>query len=459
MAIRPTIRGQVLVPVLAVQAAAVAVMAYVAATSAARRVESQVVERLDTVIATLARSSFPMTPAVLNAMRGLSGAHFVLTDARGEVRGTTLGPLASLPAVLPEVPRNDRLESPGQSPAIELGGDRYFAASVPIRSGSDQSPVLLVLYPEAAWSEAKWDAALPPIIVGIAALAVMALATGIVAHRLGTRLRRLERQTAAIAGGDFRPLDPGPRRDEVGDLAVSINRMSGRLSEMREAIRRTERAGVLAQLAAGLAHGLRNAATGARLAIQLHARRCPATADGSLDVALRQLALTEGQVKSLLALGRPERAEVAPVEAAEIIDATFALVEPTCHHAGVALGHSAPAGLVVHADGDSLRAAVLNLALNATEAAGPGGSVDLRAEGENGAVRFLVEDTGPGPPPDLAASLFDPFVTSKPEGVGLGLAVARQVALDHGGTIEWTRSEGRTRFALTIPRTGPGATP
>ena len=451
---RPTIRGQVLVPVLAVQAAAVVVLAAVAATSAARRVEEQVVDRLHAVIATLAGSSFPMTPAVLNAMRGLSGAHFLLTDRSGEIRLSTLGAATALPAIVPAAPLDDRLESPGRSPVIALGGERYFAASVPIGSVSDRSPILLVLYPEAAWRQARWDAALPPIVVGLAAIAVMAGATGWVAHRLGARLRRLEQQTAAIAGGDFRPLDPGPRRDEVGDLARSINVMSRRLGEMREAIRRTERSGVLAQLAAGLAHGLRNAATGARMAIQVHAKRCPATSDGSLDVALRQLALGEEQIKALLAIGRPERIVSSIVEAEQVVHEVFAMAEPICRHSAVDLRRDASERLLVLADADALRAAVLNLALNAIEAAGPGGAVGLSVDRRDEFVRFVVEDSGPGPPPDIAESLFEPFVTSKPEGVGLGLAVAKRFATDHGGTLVWERDGSRTRFVLALPAHG-----
>jgi hypothetical protein len=64
---------------------------------------------------------------------------------------------------------------------------------------------------------------------------------------------------------------------------------------------------------------------------------------------------------------------------------------------------------------------------------------------------FDVDDSGPGPPPEIDGSLFDPFVTSKPEGIGLGLAVARQVAADHGGSIAWSRHDGMTRFRWQIP--------
>src|SRR5262249_31585382 len=70
------------------------------------------------------------------------------------------------------------------------------------------------------------------------------------------------------------------------------------------------------------------------------------------------------------------------------------------------------------------------------------------------ALVLEVWDTGPGPAPEVAERLFEPFVTGKPEGVGLGLAVARQVAEAHGGAITWTREGGRTCFRVELPAGG-----
>jgi hypothetical protein len=83
--------------------------------------------------------------------------------------------------------------------------------------------------------------------------------------------------------------------------------------------------------------------------------------------------------------------------------------------------------------------------------------VSLAARATDRRVDLVVEDTGPGPPEAVRAALMEPFVTGKPEGIGLGLAVAKAVAEAHGGTLAWSHIAGRTRFAISLP--GPALEP
>ncbi|MGI9178498.1 MAG: sensor histidine kinase, partial [Pirellulales bacterium] len=170
-------------------------------------------------------------------------------------------------------------------------------------------------------------------------------------------------------------------------------------------------------------------------------------------VACRQLDIVEEEVRGLLALGRPPETAPAPVDLDALIAEVRDLVGPRCDHAGVALAAGPPCGSQILGSRDGLRAAVVNLALNAIDAAGNGGEVTVAVEDDAAGVALVVEDDGPGPPAELADSLHEPFVTGKQEGVGLGLAVARAVAEQHGGALAWRRVGGRTRFEIRLPAT------
>ena len=452
---RWSIRNQILIPLIGIQAVAVTVAALVMATLAARRSEREIIGRLNDVLGTLGHGNFPYTGSVLARMHGLSGAHFIVRGDDGRVMEASLREIADLPASLKAVPAAGHVDSLAESPSVAVGGTRYFAASVRspggLRGGS-----LVVLYPETAWRQARREAAMPALLLGVAALATMVVVTSVIAHRMSRRIRRVQRHVAGIAAGEFRQLEPGDRRDEVADLVASINQMCSQLEGMRQTIEQSERSRLMAQLAAGLAHQLRNSLTGARMSIQLHMKRQPAQpGDETLAVALRQLTLTEEQVKGLLAAGRLERSLPELFDMRQLVADVAGLVDPACQHARVAFAQPRPdenAPLDIKADRSSLRAAVLNLTLNAIEAAGQGGTVSLEAFARDREVSIEVVDSGPGPPAELAGELFEPFVTSKKEGVGLGLALARQVAVDHGGQLSWTRAAGATRFRLTLPR-------
>lgn len=92
-----------------------------------------------------------------------------------------------------------------------------------------------------------------------------------------------------------------------------------------------------------------------------------------------------------------------------------------------------------------------NLLINAMEAAGPGGKIQI-CLGKDTTVGWIdIFDSGSGPSAEIGSRIFDPFVTSKKEGVGLGLAMARQVAQAHGGDVTWKREKEMTCFRLTLP--------
>lgn len=450
------IRYQWLVPFAIILLIAVAVTSISSAWLAAKRNTTTTLEQLNRVIDTLVHSRFPFSQNVLEQMRGLSGAEFAAFDSAGNLIAGTLPDEKITPQFLAQVEQRGRIESLSEKSVMSLNDRRYFASIIAPVSSDPRVDALLVLYPEADWQAARADAIVPPLLVGAATLGLMVVVSAWLAGRMSRRIHKMKEQVAAIAEGDFRQLPLETRHDELQELSRSVNLMSRQLLEMRETIRQTEQTRLLGQLAGGLAHQLRNAITGARMAVQIHARRCSSPDEDSLGVALRQLELTEEQIRGLLSVGKPENRTPVPREAKAMLNEIRMLVGPVSKHAGVELEEEfqcEPGTTPRHAivsDSERVRTAVLNLVLNAIEAAGAKGKVWLKGQCLSDKIVFEVIDTGPGPPAELGDRIFDVFVTGQPEGVGFGLALAHQVALDHEGTLTWSRDDGKTCFRLAL---------
>jgi signal transduction histidine kinase len=448
---RWSIRYQLLVPLLTLLLGVVGISTW-SAIASANRAREQIEARMRNVARTLSKASIPLeAPNVLEMIVGLSGAQYVLIDREGRRRQSTI---RADPDLFRSVPVADDWQTLHLGPRIEVGQAAFLCSGVRLHR-ADSEVTLYILYPESQWRDALWEAIVPSLVLGVfGGIASVALAVG-VAQRLSRRIQKLERRTRLIAGGDFSPMPLPRRNDELRDLSRSVNDMAGQLAQLQETVQKTERLRLLGQVSGGLAHQLRNGVTGARLAVQLHARECDGRADPeALDVALRQLTLLEANLKRFLELGRTQTCRREPCPLTELIDEAVALLRPQCRHTHIALRWTPDVTATVRGDAGQLAHVFLNVFGNAIEAAGPGGRVEIAMErskaGEATAI-IEVKDSGPGPPADVAARLFEPFVTGKAEGVGLGLAVARQVVVEHGGSIDWRRDGDRTCFRIELP--------
>lgn len=451
---RLSIRYQLLLPLLALMLGVVGMSTWTA-WSSAQRARGQIEQQMEAIAATVNKVPLPLNPQTLPLMKGLCGADLLLCDESRQPLDDDHGrPMTTLPAVPGELP------APAEGAAGDLGapvavaGTAYFARGVPLHHAARPGLSLYVFYPEALWRDALWQAVRPALFVGVLGSLAAAILTFAVTQRVTRRIEQLERRTRLIAAGDFSPMSLPRRDDELRDLGRSVNEMAEQLARFQETIGRTERLRLLGQVSGGLAHQLRNGAAGARLAVQLHGQACTSDAE-TLTVALRQLTLVEMHLRRFLDLGKALELRREPCDLGSLVDEAVALVGPQCTHAQIELC-AAPDREPQPLFGDpaQLGQLLLNVLTNAIEAAGPGGRVEVRrgSAGERAVVEVL--DTGPGPPREVAARLFEPFVTGKREGVGLGLAVARQVAEAHGGTIGWQRRDGCTCFRIELPLAG-----
>jgi signal transduction histidine kinase len=456
-AMRWSIRYQLLVPLLTLLVG-VAGMSTWTALASAGRARRQIETQVHRIVHTVNKSTYPLKENVLLQMKELSGADYLLVDSDGH-RWTTL-PSAdvSLPAPDPEAADGRTVHLDRR---VTIGETSYLFSGVSLAQRHNAGATLYIFYPESLWQDALWEAIRPSLILGaFGGLASVALAVG-VAQRLSRRIQELERRTRLIAAGDFSPMPLPGRDDELRDLGRSVNDMAERLAQYRATVGRTERLRLLGQVSGGLAHQLRNGVAGARLAVQLHVRECNGHTDPeALSVALRQLALVEVHLKRFLDLGGSTELRRESCALTAVLDEAVALLRPQCRHAGIDLRWQAPPpGPMLFADAGQLGHLFVNVIGNAVEAAGPGGWVQVELQMADGRWQMAggrsaivtVADSGPGPSSEVTERLFEPFVTGKADGVGLGLAVARQVADAHGGSIRWRREADRTCFMIDLP--------
>ncbi|RLT22223.1 MAG: sensor histidine kinase [Planctomycetota bacterium] len=449
------IRNQILLPFAMLQGLAIAVISLSASWIAADRAERESIARLDQVVGTLSASSFPVRGPVLEQMKGLSGADFIAASDSGTITATTL-PESTATGII-AAPRTVSTDSRklGEFQPLSINGERWLVGGVQVLRSSELKE-LLVLVPEREWQAVRREVILPPLLIGGCTMLAMVVLSWVIAAKLGARLDRMQHHVGKLATLQFENLLPVTGHDELSSLATSINHMAQGLQQATQQIRMAERTALIAQVAGGLAHQLRNSITGARMAIQLHLRRSHDANKESLQVAIRQLNLTENQIFGLLSLTRDSRQPVVAGHIHEIMNTIRELLEPQFQHSESSLEIELSAEIMQDQlavnDSEQIQAALLNLVQNALEASRPGGSVRVIVSILESMIQVDVLDNGPGVADAVRGKIFDPFVTGKPEGVGLGLTLAAQAAESSGGSLNYLRLDQWTQFRFQVRR-------
>ena len=463
---RIPIRFQFMLPLLAVATASLLTVGLVYSRLATRQTTARIEKQLQGVVSVLADSSYPLTDAVLRQMGDLAQAEFVLTDGRG--RRLASGCAVDCTGLAADALPAGTVGQVSLGPPIVLDSRQYLHSTVRIerRSNLYEPGVLHILFAQDTFDAAWRSAFLPPVIVGAVTIVALAVVIHLVAGRVSKVLFHLGQEVERLAEGDFSEVRQPYWNDETRDLASAVNHTARRLADYETKLRQTERMRTVAMLGAGLAHEMRNAATGCRLAVDLHAEACHGDAtDESLDVARRQLITMENRLQQLLQLGhQPAAARKQAVDFAALVSDSIAMIKPAARHASVELSWYKPSPpVIVNADAELLGQAVMNLLINALHAAAKNqvagnlaGSVNIQLFCAEGMSELVVADSGSGPAEPLAESVFEPFVTSKSEGVGLGLAVAKRVIESLDGQIDWQRETGLTKFRIRLPLAATG---
>jgi signal transduction histidine kinase len=228
------------------------------------------------------------------------------------------------------------------------------------------------------------------------------------------------------------------------------------LDAARTRVAQSEKLAALGQLAAAIAHEVRNPLAVVRSSAQgLGETLPPGDADGhrATSFIVAEVDRLSSVVNALLAFARPLQLQTRPTAIPEVVARALTLAGAEFTSKRVRLAHDEPAGLpLVQADGDLVCQVLVGLLANAAEATPAGGDVVVRARASNGTVELAVADSGPGIAPELRGRVFEPFFTTRANGTGLGLAVARQIVEAHGGRIDvGERPGGGACVTLWLP--------
>jgi len=308
------------------------------------------------------------------------------------------------------------------------------------------------------------------IMWGRAAMLVIGPGLGLLlgfrlAGQLHQSITRISVRLQAVAGEleqEVGHLEVTPQADlpaiqkQLDVIADRMRRVMQELHQARQETMRAERLAAVGELAAGVAHELRNPLTSVKLLIQTMQHRLrESMPPQTFDIVLEEISRMETTIQGLLDFARPPKLQRARHDLRQIVRRAVNLIEGNARQNRVALAtHFADEPVWVNADAEQLHQVCINLLLNGIESMTTGGAFDIHVAGDEATAvaRVRFEDSGAGIPDDVLPRLFEPFVTSKDRGTGLGLAVSRRIVTNHSGRLlAENRPSGGAALTIELP--------
>jgi signal transduction histidine kinase len=287
-------------------------------------------------------------------------------------------------------------------------------------------------------------------IAGVGVLLAVALSL-VLARHLTNPIRDMAATAESIGRGDYGARVEPPSTRELKALAGSINRMAEQVAS---------RDAKLKELSASVAHEIRNPLNSIKLLITLLDEelegRTNKTQKATIATLHQEISKLTRFLSEFLTYSKPvvlNRDEVSPLD---LIRRVVDLSAAEAQERQVRLSLDADEDLpLIRVDRDRLEQSLLNIVLNAVDAANRRGTVRLsvRRSPDDGGLDFVVDDTGPGIEPEMRERVFEPFFTTRDCGTGLGLSNARKIVTGHGGQIRITDAPGGgARFVIHLPQ-------
>ena len=322
--------------------------------------------------------------------------------------------------------------------------------------------MLLFLLATLSWRDPERHTVL--LVAGAGAVAICGALLVVLTYTVQRPMVELQEKIARLGRGDLSvSVSFSRRNDEIGDLGRNFNHMVEQLRETRAEIERlhqtqmsrAEHLATLGELATGLAHEIRNPLAGIAGVIEIIGRDLPSTSPARSVVKDVRLEITRINriVTDLLQTARPHPPRVSKGDLNTTVEHAVMLGRQQALAKSVEITlHKDPALPAVDHDSDQLHQVLLNLLLNALQAIDGHGKIAVSVKPQGEFATIEVADNGRGIAPEDLPSIFRPFYTTKGEGTGLGLSLARRIVEEHHGRIDVSSRVGEgTKFLVKIP--------
>jgi signal transduction histidine kinase len=402
----------------------------------------------------------------LDRLKRSSGLDLILRDSTGRILASTFNPRpapgTAAPAWVLEVDR-DRFGYSGHEPdstalRVVLAGRSYLMRDAALGIGPRQVARLTALASTASADDALTVLRTAALLLGLVGVVLGVMLGGLWSHQLSRPVERLAEFSERISRGEWdEPLQMQSVR-ELKTLVDALERMRADLRTYRDRLRASERQAAYGQMARKVAHEIKNPLTPIAISVaglkRSYDQGHPEFA-ATLDEAVRTVGEEVQRLKVLLQefsdLGRFPTPRPARFALGDLLSYLRSLYAHEVEDGRLSFEWP-PGALMLMADKDQLRQALINLVQNALDATtANAGHVRVAAAAEGESLLLTVSDDGPGMSEEQRAQLFVPGFTTKAHGSGLGLTIVERIVSDHGGSIEVTSVPGRgTDFIVRL---------
>jgi signal transduction histidine kinase len=395
-----------------------------------------------------------LNPGILRTLSGIVGAQIVTLGPDGSVLASSAENLDE--RLLAALRQAAAVRGPARRDAAVA--DCGFPCLVAVRDVEGRSGAVVALAVEMSALDAATSSVARAILLSaLISVVLLVLVMQAVVRRLTVPLDRLVQFARERSPADSRRAVVGD--DEVGELSDAFNSMLDRLDAAQAAAVRSEKLGLTGLFAARVAHDIRNPLASIKLQAQLlRAQAKDGEVVSTLTGVLRDIDQVESVVGDLMELARPGDLRRERVALNDVVRDALQHVGPQFAYRKIQVEERLAEGLpLVSLDRTRFKQALLNVLVNASEAMPTGGHVEVSTAREGQWVSVEVCDDGVGIPAELTERVFEPFVSTKREGVGLGLVNVKAVVGGHGGRITLAPRQPRgTRARISLPVNGHG---